>query len=102
MYYKPDENTPEQDIRDRLLFRQVIESLKCLESNVLRSADDGNIGSIMWIGAPVWTGGFIQFVNTYGLQRFVDRCGELAEKYGERVSAPAIAGEHAASVERIK
>ena len=102
LYYKPDENTPEQDIKDRLLFRQVIESLKCLESNVLRSADDGNIGSIMGIGAPVWTGGFIQFVNTYGLQRFVDRCGELADKYGERFSAPAIAVEHAASGEWIK
>ena len=102
MYYKEDVSTPEQDIKDRLLFRQVIESLKCLESNVLRSADDGNIGSIMGIGAPVWTGGFIQFVNTYGLQRFVDRCGELAETYGERFQAPAIAIEHAASGEWIK
>jgi 3-hydroxyacyl-CoA dehydrogenase/enoyl-CoA hydratase/3-hydroxybutyryl-CoA epimerase len=102
LYYQADLGIPEQDIKDRLLFRQVIESLKCLESNVLRSADDGNIGSIMGIGAPVWTGGFIQFVNTYGLQRFVDRCGELADKYGERFTAPAIAAEHAASGEWIK
>jgi 3-hydroxyacyl-CoA dehydrogenase/enoyl-CoA hydratase/3-hydroxybutyryl-CoA epimerase len=56
----------------------------------------------MGIGAPVWTGGFIQFVNTYGLQRFVDRCGELAEKYGDRFTAPNIAVEHAASGEWIK
>ena len=84
------------------MFRQVIESLKCLQSNVLRSADDGNIGSIMGIGAPVWTGGFIQFVNTYGLQRFVDRCGELVEKYGERFTAPDIAVQHAVSGEWIK
>jgi 3-hydroxyacyl-CoA dehydrogenase/enoyl-CoA hydratase/3-hydroxybutyryl-CoA epimerase len=93
LYYQADLGIPEQDIKDRLLFRQVIESLKCLESNVLRSADDGNIGSIMGIGAPVWTGGFIQFVNTYG---------ELADKYGERFTAPAIAAEHAASGEWIK
>jgi hypothetical protein len=46
-----------------LLFRQVIEALKCLESGVLRSEEDGNIGSIMGIGAPVWTGGLIQFVK---------------------------------------
>jgi 3-hydroxyacyl-CoA dehydrogenase/enoyl-CoA hydratase/3-hydroxybutyryl-CoA epimerase len=90
LYYQADLGIPEQDIKDRLLFRQVIESLKCLESNVLRSADDGNIGSIMGIGAPVWTGGFIQFVN------------ELADKYGERFTAPAIAAEHAASGEWIK
>tara|TARA_R110002110_G_scaffold406421_1_gene626436 strand:- start:259368 stop:261515 length:2148 start_codon:yes stop_codon:yes gene_type:complete len=97
LYYKADTHIPEQDMKDRLLFRQVIESLKCLESGVLRSVDDGNIGSIMGIGAPVWTGGFIQFVNTYGLQAFVDRCNELAATYGERFTPPQIAQDHAAS-----
>jgi len=87
------------DLKDRLLFRQVIESLKCLESGVLRSVDDGNIGSIMGIGAPVWTGGFIQFVNTYGPARFVARCNELAEQYGERFLPPQIAIDKAAAGE---
>lgn len=95
LYYKEDVSIAEEDIKDRLLFRQVIESLKCLETKVLRSVDEGNIGSIMGIGAPVWTGGFIQFVNTYGAAKFVERCGELAVKYGERFEAPAIAIEHA-------
>ena len=99
MYYRPETQVSEQDMKDRLLFRPVIESLKCLESNVLRTVADGNIGSIMGIGAPVWTGGYIQFVNTYGAQRFVDRCGELTEKYGERFAAPQIALEHASSGE---
>jgi len=62
IYYKPDVQVSEQDMKDRLLFRPVIESLKCLETNVLRSVADGNVGSIMGIGAPVWTGGYIQFV----------------------------------------
>ena len=99
LYYREDVAIPEQDMKDRMLFRQVIESLKCLETGVLRSVDDGNIGSIMGIGAPVWTGGFIQFVNTYGPQRFVDRCNELAEQYGERFRPPQIALEKAASGE---
>ena len=73
----------------------MIESLRCLETNVLRTVDDGNIGSIMGIGDPAWTGGFIQFVNTYGAQKFVARCGELAAIYGERFDAPKIALEHA-------
>ena len=80
----------DDDIKDRLLFRPVIEALNCLQHNVLRSAADGNIGSIMGIGAPTWTGGYLQFVNTYGLQRFIDRCDQLSAKYGERLSAPAI------------
>jgi 3-hydroxyacyl-CoA dehydrogenase/enoyl-CoA hydratase/3-hydroxybutyryl-CoA epimerase len=93
LYYKPDANVAEQDIKDRLLFRQVIEALKCLETNVLRTVADGNIGSIMGIGAPAWTGGLIQFVNTYGLERFSARCAELAGQYGDRFVAPAILAE---------
>ena len=99
LYYKEDVSIPEQDIKDRLLFRQVIEALKCLETKVLRSVDDGNIGSIMGIGAPVWTGGLIQFVNTYGAQNFVERCNELSQAYGERFAPPKIALEHARSGE---
>ncbi|MGV6807006.1 MAG: 3-hydroxyacyl-CoA dehydrogenase NAD-binding domain-containing protein [bacterium] len=96
-YYDPDVVIPDQDIKDRLLFRQVIEALKCLETNVLRSVAEGNIGSVMGIGAPPWTGGFLQFVNTYGLQQFAERCDELAATYGERFRTPAIVRERMAS-----
>lgn len=96
-YYRPECAISDDDIKDRLLFRQVIEALKCLETGVLRSVADGNVGSIMGIGAPVWTGGLIQFVNGYGLQRFVDRCEVLAEAYGDRFQPPRIALDHALS-----
>ncbi len=87
------------DAKDRLLFRQVIEALKCLETGVLRTVADGNIGSIMGIGAPAWTGGLLQFVNTYGLQNFIDRCASLSAAYGERFQAPAIVAEKLAKGE---
>ena len=93
LYYRDDVDMPRCDIKDRLLFRQVIESLKCLQEGVLRSVADGNVGSLLGIGAPQWTGGFIQFVNTYGLQRFIDRAKELAENYGERFLPPPIVAE---------
>ncbi len=99
LYYRDDIHFDEQEIKDRLLFRPVIESLKCLQTGVLRSVEDGNIGSIMGIGAPTWTGGFIQFVNTYGVQRFVDRCRELSDAYGERFEPPQIAIDKAAAGE---
>ncbi|MFC3614485.1 3-hydroxyacyl-CoA dehydrogenase NAD-binding domain-containing protein [Lutimaribacter marinistellae] len=93
---KPEARISDEDIKDRILFRAVLESLRCLEEGVLRSAADGNVGSILGIGAPVHTGGYIQFVNTYGLDRFVARCEDLAERYGERFAPPAILREHAA------
>ena len=98
-FHRTEAKLPEQDIKDRLLFRQVIESLKCLETNVLRSIADGNIGSIMGIGAPIWTGGFIQFVNTYGLEKFQTRCADLSEQFGERFVCPAIVADKIAAGE---
>lgn len=93
---KEGTDLPDQDIQDRILFRAVLETLRCLEEGVLRSVADGNVGSILGIGAPVHTGGYIQFVNTYGLDRFVARCEELAAKYGDRFAPPAILKQHAA------
>ena len=99
LYYDEAVSIPEQDIQDRLMFRSVIESLKCLETGVLRSVADANIGSIMGIGAPPHTGGYIQFVNTYGFENFIARCDELSAKYGERFNCPEIVKEHAKSGE---
>lgn len=102
LYFKPDVKIDKQDIKDRLLFRQVVESLKSLQEGVLRSVADGNVGSLLGIGAPAWTGGFLQVINTWefgeltGPQAFAKRCDELAEAYGERFSAPKILREHAA------
>lgn len=93
LYYRPDYAIADAGIRDRLLFRCVIEALKCLQDGVLRSVADGNIGSMLGIGAPAWTGGYLQYVNTYGLDRFAARCGELAQAYGARFTVPAIVRE---------
>ena len=97
LYYQAekDADISDADIKDRLLFRAVIESLKCLQEGVLRSVADGNIGSLYGIGAPVWTGGYIQFVNTIGLEHFIARCDELAARYGERFHPPKIVFEKA-------
>ena len=101
-FYNESYEIDDEVVKERLLFRQVIESLKCLETKVLRTVADGNIGSIMGIGAPVWTGGFIQFVNTYGLEKFQARCGELAAQYGDRFTCPAIVAEKIAAGETFQ
>lgn len=91
-YYRPDVDAAisDQDIKDRLLFRPVIESLLCLQEGVLRSAEDGNVGSLLGIGAPKWTGGYLAFVNNFGLNQFDERCTELVEAFGDRFSTPEI------------
>ncbi|WP_417519241.1 3-hydroxyacyl-CoA dehydrogenase NAD-binding domain-containing protein [Marinobacter sp.] len=84
-----------QELKDRILFIQAIETIRCLEEGVLRTVEDANIGSIFGIGYAPWTGGAVQFVNQYGVKAFAERATELAAAYGERFAPPALLLEHA-------
>jgi 3-hydroxyacyl-CoA dehydrogenase/enoyl-CoA hydratase/3-hydroxybutyryl-CoA epimerase len=79
-----------QELKDRLLYIMAIESARCVEENVLTSVRDANIGSIMGIGTPPWTGGVLQFINQIGLPAFVERTKELESRHGERYAVPTI------------
>ena len=87
-HWKKDVDISEQEMIDRFLFVQSLDTLRCYEENVLESIIDANIGSIFGIGFAPWTGGAIQFLNQYGLDRAVQRTNELEAKYGERFKAP--------------
>ena len=71
-----------QEIKDRLLYRQAVETARCLQENVLTTVHDGNIGSIFGIGFPAWTGGALQFIYGQGIEAFAARCAELAQRHG--------------------
>ena len=86
------ENTdlPFGDVVERLLFAEVIETVKCLDEGVLEAIPDANVGSILGIGFPGWTGGVLQFIDGYegGVAGFVARAQYLAETYSERFTPP--------------
>ena len=71
------------DLKDRLLYRQAVETARCLNENVLTSVADANIGSIFGIGFPAWTGGAMQFIYSLGIEAFEARAAELARQFGE-------------------
>ena len=84
-----------RDLEERMLFVESIEAVKCLDEGVIESVADANIGSILGIGFPGWTGGVLQYIDGYegpagsGPAAFVARARELAERYGERFEPPA-------------
>jgi 3-hydroxyacyl-CoA dehydrogenase/enoyl-CoA hydratase/3-hydroxybutyryl-CoA epimerase len=88
-----------KDLEERMLIIEAIETVKCLDEGVIETVADANIGSIMGIGFPGWSGGVLQYINGYndptrnpsasGLPGFVARARELAERYGERFEPPA-------------
>ena len=91
------------DLRERILFAEPLDAQQCGAEGVRRDDADANIGSIMGIGFPAWTGGTRQYIKNYvrpedadlpsdagddyptrGIPGFVARARELAAKYGER------------------
>ncbi|QIE56129.1 3-hydroxyacyl-CoA dehydrogenase [Pikeienuella piscinae] len=75
---------PMQEAEDRLIYRQAIETLRCLDEGVLRSEVEANLGGIFAIGFPAHTGGAIQFIRGVGIEAFAARAAELAEAHGDR------------------
>lgn len=87
-----------------MLFAEALDSVRCLEEGVLTSVADANVGSILGIGYPAWTGGVLQYINGYqgGPAGFAARARELAAKYGERFAPPAMLERIAAEGETFK
>ncbi|WP_109526740.1 MULTISPECIES: 3-hydroxyacyl-CoA dehydrogenase NAD-binding domain-containing protein [Nocardia] len=83
-------DTPLRDLRERMLFAEALETVRCFDEGVLTSVADANIGSLYGIGFPAWTGGVIQYINGYegGTAGFVARSRELARRYGPRFTVP--------------
>ena len=89
------------ELSERMLFVEALESVRCLDEGVLNTVADANIGSIMGIGFPPWTGGVLQYINGYpgGLTGFVARADALAAEHGERFAAPDSLRKRAESAE---
>ncbi|MFH8366899.1 3-hydroxyacyl-CoA dehydrogenase NAD-binding domain-containing protein [Streptomyces sp. NPDC018031] len=90
---------PFRDMQERMLFAEAIDTVRLLEEGVLTSVADANIGSILGIGFPGWTGGVLQYINGYrgedgeeptGLPGFVARAQELQAAYGDRFAPPRL------------
>lgn len=84
IFSKEDPQLAFEDIKNRLLFIQTLETVKCLEEKVLTNVEDGDVGSILGFGFPAYTGGALSLIELLGIQEFQKQCSHLASHYGER------------------
>ena len=82
LFGRPAASWEMQDLKDRLLYRQAVETARCLSEGVLTTVHDANIGSIFGIGFPAWTGGAMQFIYGMGVDAFARRADALAQRFG--------------------
>jgi 3-hydroxyacyl-CoA dehydrogenase/enoyl-CoA hydratase/3-hydroxybutyryl-CoA epimerase len=76
------------ELGERMLVIEAVESARCMEEGVLGAVADANIGSIMGIGYPTWTGGVLQYINGFdrgrGVAAFVAHASDFAARFGKR------------------
>lgn len=85
-----DDQLSRDEMMDRMLYIQSLETVRCMEEGVITSASDANIGSIFGWGFAPFHGGTLQYINAVGLKKFATRAKELASKYGERFEPPKL------------
>ena len=93
--FGPRREIPIADIRDRLLFSEVLEALRCVSEGVVGSEADADTGSLLGIGFPRDSGGVISFARGFvgGPAGFLSRAHELSRRYGQRFApTPEIVG----------
>ena len=84
-----DKQISEQDIIDRILMTQALDTVRCMDENVLMSEVDANIGSVFGIGFAPWTGGAIQYLKYLGKDTAIEKAEKLKARFGERFEVPA-------------
>ncbi len=91
LFERPESAPAIGALSQRLLYRQAVETARCLEERVLTSTSEANIGSIFGIGFPAWTGGAAQFIESEGRERFFATADALAQRHGARFAlAPRV------------
>jgi len=81
---------PFADVGERMLFRQALEAVRCVEEGVVPSIAHANVGSLHGAGFPEWTGGAVRYIDQYGAGPgdFVARARDFAASYGSRFDPP--------------
>ena len=96
--FPPSAVQPEfESLKQRLLHRQALEAVRCLEEGVISEPEDGDIGSVFGIGFPPYTGGPFSYIDTIGIAQFVAECETLAERHGKRFAPSQWLKDRAAS-----
>jgi 3-hydroxyacyl-CoA dehydrogenase/enoyl-CoA hydratase/3-hydroxybutyryl-CoA epimerase len=85
-----------QELKDRLLGIQALETARCFEENVLTDIREADVGSILGFGFAPFSGGTLSYIDMMGTKRFVALCERLAAKHGTRFAPSRLLVEMAA------
>ncbi|MES2178052.1 MAG: fatty acid oxidation complex subunit alpha FadJ [Gemmatimonadota bacterium] len=82
------------EIRQRCVLAMVNEAVRCLEEGVLRSARDGDVGSVFGIGFPPFLGGPFRYIDSKGAEVVLSELEELNGRFPGRFAPAGLLVDH--------
>ncbi len=77
-------DTSRSQVVERLIYPMVDEAYRCLEEGLVESEADLDLGMVMGIGFPPFTGGICQYARREGLKQIVQTLDRMAETLDPR------------------
>ncbi len=68
----------DEEIIDRLMIPLIIETVRCLEDDIVETAAEADMGLIMGIGFPLFRGGALKYADTLGLAAICEKADTYA------------------------
>jgi 3-hydroxyacyl-CoA dehydrogenase/enoyl-CoA hydratase/3-hydroxybutyryl-CoA epimerase len=84
-----------EELKQRLLAMQALETARCVEEGVITDMRDADVGGILGFGFAPFTGGPLSYIDGMGTKAFVALCEKFAKKYGPRFVSGALLKEMA-------
>jgi 3-hydroxyacyl-CoA dehydrogenase/enoyl-CoA hydratase/3-hydroxybutyryl-CoA epimerase len=100
-YPLADEQPSLEEVKERLLYAQLIPAAHCYAEGVVHDPQSADLGAIFGWGFAPWTGGPMSHIDTIGLETFVRKAESLAQKYGSRFNPPEKFREMAKSGDKL-
>ncbi len=82
--YNLNRQFTDEQIIQRCIYIMINEASKCLEENVVKSADIINFAMITGTGFPPYKGGILNYANDVGLNNILSTLNDLYSRYGLR------------------
>ena len=79
-----------EEVVERLLLIQSVETARCMEEGVVRRAQDADVAAVLGWGYPALRGGPIGWIHTVGIADFVAACERLEKREGPRFRPPQL------------
>ena len=67
----------DEEIVNRMMTSMCLETVRCLEDNIVGSAIEADMGLILGIGFPAFRGGALRYIDSLGLNKFCAMAKEL-------------------------